>query len=270
MGGDRRRQFKMRPVKVSIHAPAWGATVVSVLAAPSVRVSIHAPAWGATFMSEPVPSTLEVSIHAPAWGATSRCAMTPPPPMFRSTPPHGGRPCCRVAAVERRSFDPRPRMGGDILDKPSSSPDIVSIHAPAWGATCASAAMPWWRAFRSTPPHGGRRGPNAGACAMTGFDPRPRMGGDNGDKVTLVRDKVSIHAPAWGATRFGAGKGSDGHVSIHAPAWGATRTTCPKDRRIQVSIHAPAWGATSAANRQLGRIGFRSTPPHGGRPPHRL
>jgi len=35
-------------------------------------------------------------------------------------------------------------------------------------------------------------------------------------------DLVSIHAPAWGATRMGVCPGFKGLVSIHAPAWGAT------------------------------------------------
>ena len=33
---------------VSIHAPAWGATVIDELALFPRGVSIHAPAWGAT------------------------------------------------------------------------------------------------------------------------------------------------------------------------------------------------------------------------------
>ncbi len=33
-------------------------------------------------------------------------------------------------------------------------------------------------------------------------------------------------------------------VSIHAPAWGATRATPTLTVKESVSIHAPAWGAT--------------------------
>ena len=36
------------PIFVSIHAPAWGATVDKVDRATRDLVSIHAPAWGAT------------------------------------------------------------------------------------------------------------------------------------------------------------------------------------------------------------------------------
>jgi len=49
-----------------------------------------------------------------------------------------------------------------------------------------------------------------------------------------------------------------GDVSIHAPAWGATRTrrvSAPKPE--PVSIHAPAWGATALLRGELpGLCGF--------------
>ena len=38
---------------VSIHAPAWGATVGLVISAHAHGVSIHAPAWGATINEAP-------------------------------------------------------------------------------------------------------------------------------------------------------------------------------------------------------------------------
>ena len=55
---------------VSIHAPAWGATVASDSKVMALSVSIHAPAWGATLYTPTDRSEWIVSIHAPAWGAT--------------------------------------------------------------------------------------------------------------------------------------------------------------------------------------------------------
>ena len=55
-------------------------------------------------------------------------------------------------------------------------------------------------------------------------------------------------------------------VSIHAPAWGATRAPLLSPLRGIVSIHAPAWGATILNARTRSRSLFQSTPPHGGRP----
>ena len=55
---------------VSIHAPAWGATLFVVLMWLRPHVSIHAPAWGATPYGGLDIYAHGVSIHAPAWGAT--------------------------------------------------------------------------------------------------------------------------------------------------------------------------------------------------------
>ena len=59
---------------------------------------------------------------------------------------------------------------------------MVSIHAPAWGATVAV---------------DGKVGP-----ATLGFNPRTRVGCDEFQpQITAGLADVSIHAPAWGATR---------------------------------------------------------------------
>ncbi len=86
-------------------------------------VSIHAPAWGATLSSDALPQTLEVSIHAPAWGATTLspsrgvCTLA-----FQSTLPRGERLLSTSATVypslfqstlprgERHSLAPAPRL----------------------------------------------------------------------------------------------------------------------------------------------------------------
>ena len=104
--------------------------------------------------------------------------------------------------------------------------------------------MPWESEFQSTRPRGAR---HAGADARAG-------GG-----------RVSIHAPAWGATRFGVRPGQCQHVSIHAPAWGATPPWSLRLAEIVVSIHAPAWGATRASLSLPTRSLFQSTRPRGAR-----
>ena len=167
---------------VSIHAPAWGATSFQTKGSAQSRVSIHAPAWGATggithwrqacneFQSTHprgvrlpesrlVWAVQEVSIHAPAWGATGCSALPVPAP---------GR------------FNPRTRVGCDSLpymSAPSSivfqsthprgvrpasagyaiTHTLVSIHAPAWGATWAGAMIAvHLDTFQSTHPRGVR------------------------------------------------------------------------------------------------------------------
>ena len=48
MGRDIQCSHSKPGIKVSTHAPAWGATSVMALPPLSVKVSTHAPAWGAT------------------------------------------------------------------------------------------------------------------------------------------------------------------------------------------------------------------------------
>ena len=120
---------------VSIHAPAWGATTSPRTCAAhhgfqstpphggrpdgsttevDYMVSIHAPAWGATSRVIAYDSALVVSIHAPAWGATAQRCTSPRSSWFQSTPPHGGRLPRLHIRDYRYSFNPRPRMGGDL------------------------------------------------------------------------------------------------------------------------------------------------------------
>ena len=60
----------LHDLRVSIHAPAWGATRRPRCVRPHTGVSIHAPAWGATPSLTAGVTFSPVSIHAPAWGAT--------------------------------------------------------------------------------------------------------------------------------------------------------------------------------------------------------
>ena len=143
------------------------------------HVSIHAPAWGATMRSGYAQLVDQVSIHAPAWGATKILASLNEQQEFQSTRPRGARPFmrstafesilfqstrprgARLTAAKKRSnpsgfnprarvgrdwprrlsgphafrFNPRARVGRDDRGGRNRQVGIVSIHAPAWGAT---------------------------------------------------------------------------------------------------------------------------------------
>src|SRR6266545_4566585 len=189
--------------------------------------------------------------------------------MFQSTPPHGER---------RRPVHPAPPH------------HLVSIHAPARGATASVAPV-------SSFPIVSIHAPARGATSRSG--------------AGRCLPRVSIHAPARGATESARSKTPSFFVSIHAPARGATRSppggcapeACfnPRPRTgsdrvprqdlepvVAVSIHAPARGATPGLHPRGGtaprfnprpRTGsdwsrawylspplrFQSTPPHGER-----
>jgi len=72
-------------------------------------------------------------------------------------------------------------MGCDGYPGMGASVDIVSIHAPAWGATMSIRRRLRYCSFQSTHPHGVRP--------------------FNADDDITIKT-VSIHAPAWGATRY--------------------------------------------------------------------
>ena len=212
-------------IVVSIHAPAWGATVVTRKGATFSTCFNPRSRMGSDEEYHDMSATYSVSIHAPAWGATLRTAWMMCSKRFQSTLPHGER-----------------------HQAPAIDPDLaaVSIHAPAWGATLQlfgpesafssfnprsrmgsdlgdSAASLSMSKFQSTLPHGERLG-----CCMR----RTRAGRfqstlPHGERhESKARDEREIM------------------VSIHAPAWGATSVEFPYRNRHGVSIHAPAWGAT--------------------------
>ena len=78
---------------------------------------------------------------------------------------------------------------------------IISIHAPARGATVAD------KRFLPADLH---------------FNPRSREGSDERDRIKTDLDGISIHAPARGATAGRSCTAGRRTISIHAPARGAT------------------------------------------------
>ncbi len=179
MGGDPFVSSSTSCRPVSIHAPAWGATDHQGRHMVHRGVSIHAPAWGATASRDRQSPRSRVSIHAPAWGATTLADNSVHTMVFQSTPPHGGRPPQSQPPLPVHSFNPRPRMGGDLL---------VLI------------SMTWLICFNPRPRMGGDLSPMLMSPKACSFNPRPRMGGDHKSKLTFLGLRVSIHAPAWGAT----------------------------------------------------------------------
>ncbi len=136
------------------------------------------PRVGGDLSSRPFFKGLRVSIHAPAWGETDVAELMAFFDVFQSTPPRGGRPrsgspfpaaicfnprprvggdvVTRSAARLAKCFNPRPRVGGDRGFAQVGAVLVVSIHAPAWGATIPRFTYDSETGFQSTPPRGGR------------------------------------------------------------------------------------------------------------------
>ena len=211
---------------VSIHAPAWGATIGLVsydhtdnCFNPRARVGRD------KFSSRTEKSRPRFNPRARVGRDARNEKRAANSQSFQSTRPRGARRHRPCGLAQACSFNPRARVGRDMLRQvenitrekfQSTRPrgarpkravlhaaaPVVSIHAPAWGATAIRAAL------RSSP------------CRFQSTRPR---GARHGDKTTTHHHyAVSIHAPAWGATKIRRLMRSVAKVSIHAPAWGAT------------------------------------------------
>ena len=260
---------------VSIHAPAWGATVVIMGGAyrsyrfnPRTRVGcdngLHSYFRSCAGFNprtrvgcDPLFSlnsiyTDSVSIHAPAWGAT--CPKSP----------YHARGLC---------FNPRTRVGGDLCFTPIAPNRLVSIHAPAWGATPVRVAANRVAACFNPRTRVGcdlkttRKRPLE-PC----FNPRTRVGCDMGKEVEFSKDALFQSTHPRGVRRLDLyhATGRDTFQSTHPRGVRHPRTascsrrslfqsTHPRgvrpaqqtrvSKHVWVSIHAPAWGATPADGR---------------------
>ena len=107
--------------------------------------------------------------------------------------------------------------------------------------------------------------PSARPHPTADFNPRARVGRDYEPREIVLQRVISIHAPAWGATRDRRDGGTRLRISIHAPAWGATLRPQEHEPCRRISIHAPAWGATTRSSHERRRRIFQSTRPRGAR-----
>ena len=110
-----------------------------------MRISIHAPARGATMAEQFLNAALVISIHAPARGATNANAnLLFHKLIFQSTLPRGERQrLMKNSWNGKRNFNPRSREGSDRNATLLGTDYYISIHAPARGATslCAFEAV---------------------------------------------------------------------------------------------------------------------------------
>ena len=188
---------------------------------------------------------------------------------FQSTHPRGVRQAMTFQTTVDKNFNPRTRVGCDHVEAVPTPEIIISIHAPAWGATrkkshcsrlrqdfnprtrvgCDDGGEPLGVAFRNFNPRT-RVGCDLltrSFCRFSGdFNPRTRVGCDE-EKAPIIRYAfISIHAPAWGAT-------SETLHSCHTTVYFNPRTRVGCDA-IRFFKHCAA-------------ISFQSTHPRGVRLP---
>ncbi len=223
-----RRKYGQRTANqstVSIHAPARGATYKTQIPDSNMRtVSIHAPARGATMDHRGrVPKENSFNPRTRT-GCDSKATQEFINSQFQSTHPHGVRLQAREYTGPVSGFNPRTRTGCDLglnvgfsksplfqsthphgvrrLLQVRKSVLSVSIHAPARGATMHQRHKRFLYGFQSTHPHGVRLYGTEFWSKDICFNPRTRTGCDEPVNTTQPLMKVSIHAPARGATHL--------------------------------------------------------------------
>ena len=189
---------------------------------------------------------------------------------FQSTRPRGARlgvPRTSMTECEFQSTRPR---GARLPERERVGHiGVVSIHAPARGATHAKAEKYVSDVFQSTRPRGARPEVEKRQAVMPlCFNPRAREGRDRvepggaglpaafqstrprgarrGLSLTMRWANSSFQStrPRGARLRRNARRRQPHEVSIHAPARGATADVEDERHQRIVSIHAPARGAT--------------------------
>ena len=234
-----------------------------------MKVSIHAPGWGATGGIIFPPHYPIVSIHAPGWGATKNACFAIRISRFQSTHPGGVR---LVTGVQITANDEvsihAPGWGATILERRKAGPDDVSIHAPGWGATCnehggdmlfgVSIHAPGWgatlptqpcqraaRKFQSTHPGGVRR------CSCLILMPSLPFQSTHPGGVRQRGPRSCPAGPEFQSTHPGGVRRRKMRWRKWKESFNPrTRVGCDKTQMAfstmmkDVSIHAPGWGAT--------------------------
>ena len=158
--GERQiRNSKMaEDIKISIHAPARGATVLRLFAGLRIVISIHAPARGATLWY----------IHI------RRCGMD-----FNPRSRKGSDMAAQTNILQNTVFQSTlPQGERRVPHTKTPFTHAISIHAPARGATFPIFTSLRRTTFQSTLPQGERRGSLSIMQNPANFNPRSRKGSD--------------------------------------------------------------------------------------------
>ena len=108
------------------------------------------------------------------------CSQCSQAPHFNPRARVGRDALLHQSSCARRYFNPRARVGRDEIVVALIVQSLISIHAPAWGATCMPRAPRTAKTFQSTRPRGARLLVlTILAFSISNFNPRARVGRDS-------------------------------------------------------------------------------------------
>ena len=120
---------------ISIHAPAQGATYARPQT-NSIRLNFNSRSRTGSDMDTIFGLPFDrISIHAPAQGATGSQTAENAAALFQFTLPHRERLTAKTLFSYRLYFNSRSRTGSDMHADDMECDLVISIHAPAQGAT---------------------------------------------------------------------------------------------------------------------------------------
>ena len=188
----------------------------------ALRISIHAPTWGAT-------SVRCLCVSVTGFQSTHPRGVRPEAWRWRSFR-QDFNPRTHVGCDLSESFDgsilenfnPRTHVGCDRGKRGRRPRRAISIHAPTWGATSDVLASASLKEFQSTHPRGVRHRLSVDRLELQQFQSTHPRGVRRIITVRQLTGFISIHAPTWGATQIEIHLLAACNISIHAPTWGAT------------------------------------------------
>ncbi len=257
---------------VSIHAPAWGATFFLLLIFSLGRFQSTLPR-GERRKKQGKHSIKKTGFNPRSRVGSDLLSLTTrlKTPLFQSTLPRGERRLAESKSIIARSFNPRSRVGSDQLMmkvKPAYRKFQSTLpRGERRGFGCSALCSGTFQStlprgerlnfdamvklevkFQSTLPRGERQTASIRNEKNVCFNPRSRVGSDTRLELRIRDLRVSIHAPAWGATKQGVDFGKACACFNPRSRVGSDPTFKRFKCYWEVSIHAPAWGATSKYN----------------------
>ena len=249
------------------------------------KISIHAPARGATEVFRITPSMKLFQSTLPRGERhlhrCNRDCRDDFNPRSREGSDNSVKPfVIRIDSISIHA----PARGATLFRNVMQLETQISIHAPARGATVKELCEIVWGEFQSTLPRGERRvflchvtdnrsisihAPARGATKQAAapfrncsyFNPRSREWSDGNDGTNGKDGKdFNPRSREWSDAR-GRGGGAAEGISIHAPASGATGDEYLELLPESISIHAPASGATVIFPLSSCSVTFQSTLP---------
>ena len=124
---------------ISIHAPAWGATLLFPIPPRRRRNFNPRPRMGSDRIRfDAIYRSCNFNPR-PRMGSDARKRIANAAEQYFNPRPRMGSDCNWLnSRLAPSYFNPRPRMGSDAALSRLSQSMLISIHAPAWGATAGS------------------------------------------------------------------------------------------------------------------------------------